>query len=125
MGSWPGDTWPLVVNMKPHTIILTYLTLLTSLSYAQTQSGVDSLLIALEDAKTSKTITIQAEAKKIISYGDKVLTFLANRFTDTTPTTIYSDCQDVTLTKGEIAIILADRIEQMPYYLLTTFKTAH
>lgn len=105
--------------MKRPVIILFTLTLLTALSYGQTQSHIDSLLTSLYDIKKSKDISTQKEAKQIIEYGDKVLSFLTNRFADTTLTKINSECQELTLTKGEVAIILADRIEIMPYALLT------
>ncbi|MXV50071.1 hypothetical protein GS399_03735 [Pedobacter sp. HMF7647] len=105
--------------MKRPAIILIYLTLLTSLSFGQSQSQVDSLLTALYDTKKSKDISTQKEATQIISFGDKVLPLLTKLFSDNTPTEINSECQGLKLTKGEVAIILADRIEIMPYALLT------
>ena len=40
-------------------------------------------------------------------------------FTDRTPTKLIPDCIGRYLNKGEIAIILADRIEGMPYAKVT------
>lgn len=108
--------------MKRPLVILVYLTFLTGLSYGQTQSHIDSLLKALYDTKKSKDLSTRQEAKQIISYGDKVLPFLTQRFNDRTFTQINSECQQLTLTRGEVAIILADRIEIMPYALLTDIQ---
>ncbi|MFX1621386.1 hypothetical protein JZ972_11070, partial [Riemerella anatipestifer] len=43
----------------------------------------------------------------------------ADFFTNSTLTNVKSECQKRNLTKGEIAIIIADQIEKMPYALLT------
>lgn len=95
---------------------------MTSLSYGQTQFKIDSLLTALYDIENSKELSKRPEGKLIISYGDKVLPMLTAYFTDTTLTEIKSDCQSLNLTKGEVAIILADRIEFMPYAKLTNIQ---
>ena len=51
-----------------------------------------------------------------------MLSSLVSYFADTTLTNIKSDCQDSYLKKGEVAIIIADRIEMMPYAQLTGFQ---
>lgn len=108
--------------MKLHSKILIFLTLLASLSYGQTKFKIDSLLTAICDTKKSKDLSLREEAKQLINYGDKVLPYLVNWFTDTTKTEIKSDCQNLTLTKGDVAIIIADRIEVMPYAQLTNIQ---
>ena len=74
-----------------------------------------------EIAKTdnSKEISKTEQAQKIIQYGNKILPILADFFTDRTITNVKSECIERNLTKGEIAIIMADRIEIMPYFELT------
>ena len=88
-------------------------------SIGQTATEIDSLISILAKATDSRDIAKKPEAKRILDYGDNVLPLLATYFTDTTITMVNSDCQKVFLNKGEIAIILADRIEIMPYATLT------
>jgi hypothetical protein len=99
--------------------ISTILTLSINFSVGQTRQSIDSLLSPLYDMKNSKNLSKKTQAKQIINYGHKVLPILATFFTDTTQTKIKSDCQNIYLTKGEVAIILSDRIEMMPYATLT------
>ena len=105
--------------MKKAVIIAILLSLSFSLSYSQSKLKLDSLLIPLLEIDNSKDIATTPQAKQIIQYGDKMLPILAVYFSDTTHTKIKSECQNVYLTKGEVAIILADRIELMPYATLT------
>ena len=58
--------------------------------------------------------------EKIKEFGEKSLIVLAEFFTDSTLTKVKSDCHNRNLTKGEIAIIIADRIEGIPYF--TVFR---
>ena len=86
---------------------------------AQTVSEIDSLLNGIAETENSKEITKTEQADKIIAFGEKSLIILSEFFTDSTLTNVKSDCQERRLTKGEIAIIMADRIEGMPYAQLT------
>lgn len=79
----------------------------------------DSLLLPLYNINNSKNISKTRQGKKIIRYGKKVLPALSQYFTDTALTKIKSDCHNFYLNKGEVAIILADKIEGMPYMYLT------
>ena len=88
-------------------------------SIGQTATEIDRLISILAKTTDSRDITKKPEARRILDYGDNVLPLLATFFTDTTITMANSDCQKVFLNKGEIAIILADRIEIMPYATLT------
>lgn len=105
--------------MTRSATITTVLVLLLNCAAAQSTTVVDSLLFNIYSLHNSKNIASSQPAKKIIALGNKVLPVLAAHFTDTTQTRIKSDCQDIYLTKGEVAIILADRIELMPYAKLT------
>jgi len=102
-------------------IVLLFLTILLNLnlSFSQTESEINSLLNGISETENSKEITKTEQAKKIIAFGENSLTTLAEFFTDTTLTKVKSECQERNLTKGEIAIIMADRIEGMPYFTVT------
>ncbi len=105
--------------MKKIRLILIISILNLTLGFAQTESEIDLLLNGIAKTGNSKKITETEQAEKIIGYGEKSLPILAEFFTDSTLTNVKSDCQKRNLTKGEIAIIIADRIEIMPYGLLT------
>jgi len=105
--------------MTKRITIFLLLPLLFDKSFSQSKKEIDSLLSAVSEIENSKYITSSPAAIKIIVYGDKVLPLLASCFQDTIRTHIKSDCQGVLLNKGEAAIIIADRIEQMPYAILT------
>jgi hypothetical protein len=110
-----------IINQKmaKSIIILLILTFsLYSLS-AQSKHEVDSLLNEIGKIDNLKDITKNLSAVKLISYDNKILKLLASCFRDTSLTGIKSDCHGVILKRGEIAIIIADKIEMMPYALLT------
>lgn len=80
----------------------------------------DSLLLSIYDGvSNSKYISRTKQAKQIISFGRSVLPALSMYFSDTTQTKIRSECQNFNLNRGEVAIVLADRIERMPYFYVT------
>ncbi|MCW0493585.1 hypothetical protein OKE73_10695, partial [Riemerella anatipestifer] len=106
-------------SMKKICLILIILVLNQTLSFAQTKSEIDLLLNGIAKTGDSKKIRKTEQAQKIISYGEKSLPILADFFTNSTLTNVKSECQKRNLTKGEIAIIIADQIEKMPYALLT------
>jgi hypothetical protein len=80
---------------------------------------IDRLISAISLIDSSQKIIETEEAAQIIKMGEDGLIILSDFFADTTITNIKSKCQNRKLVKGEIAIILADRIELMPYYYLT------
>ena len=88
-------------------------------NWAQTAFEIDSLINEISKADSSKELTKLKPAQLIIALGKSALPLLAEIFTDTTLTSVTSVCQHRALTKGEISIIMADRIESMPYYRLT------
>jgi hypothetical protein len=105
--------------MKKIKLILIILILNINLGFAQTNSDIDLLLNGIVEIENSKQITKTEQAERIIYFGEKALPILAEFFTNSTLTKIKSECQGRNLTKGEIAIILADKIEMMPYAKLT------
>ncbi|WP_299275096.1 hypothetical protein [uncultured Psychroserpens sp.] len=108
--------------MKQLGLILLTLLLNHNLTFSQTKSEIDSLLNAITKTETSKDIIKTVQAKRIINFGEKSLLTLSGFFTDSTRTQVKSECHNRNITKGEIAIILADRIEVMPYYTVTQIQ---
>ena len=104
--------------MKKLFVILVFFSFNTYLIFAQNKNEFSKLLYEISIENSIDIITSN-EAKKIISHTEKSLPILADLFMDTTKTNIKSDCLKRFLTRGEIAIIIADRIERMPYFKLT------
>lgn len=104
--------------MKKIFLIFTFIILNLSLFSAQTKEEFNKLINEISVDNSINIITTK-ESKQIISYGEKSLTLLAEFFTDETLTNVKSDCLERNLTKGEIAIILADGMQRMPYARLT------
>lgn len=101
-------------------IIFTLLATLTfNIGFAQMKNDIAALLAAACKVKNSKDITAGKGAKILIAEGSSVLPALSLFFSDTTLTEVNSGCQGRILNKGEIAMIIADRIEMMPYSTLT------
>jgi len=105
--------------MKKTVLIVFTIVLSPNLSFSQTKSEIDALLNGISETENSIGITKTEQAHKIIAFGEKALTTLAEFFTDSTLTKVRSECQKRNLTKGEIAIIMADHIEGMPYFTIT------
>lgn len=106
--------------MKKRTIILIQALILSfNLSFAQSKTEIDSLLEVIGKTKQSKFIAGTSETKQIMTYKETVLPILADFFTDSTLVNTNSICNNRFLTKGELAIIITDRIESMPYFTLT------
>ena len=109
----------LPASMKNIRIIILISVLNLNLGLAQTESEIGSLLNGIAETENSVEITKTKQAEKIIAFGEKYLPILSEFFTDSTLTKVKSECQKRNLTKGEIAIIMANRIEIMPYGRLT------
>ena len=90
-----------------------------NLAFSQSTIEIDSLLNRIAEIESSKDIIKTDQALKIISYGKKSLPILSGYFADTTQTKLYSECNNRTLKRGEIAIIMADAIQRMPYLRIT------
>jgi hypothetical protein len=86
---------------------------------SQTKLAVDELINEIVNIENSALLTQTISARKIKAYGENVLPLLADIFTDSTKTKVRSYCHSRKLTKGEVAIILADFVKHMPYALLT------
>ena len=93
--------------------------LISTFGFSQSKSDIESLLDGISKIENSKEITKTEQAEKLIEYGWRILPTLAEFFTDDTQTEVISECVERKLLKGEIAIIMADRIEMMPYFPLT------
>lgn len=93
-----------------------------SLVFSQTKSEIEALIIAIAKTENSKEIIKTGEIKNIFLYGKKALPILSGFFTDREITNVYSDCAKRKLSKGEVAIIIADHIQRMPYFQLTGFQ---
>jgi len=100
-----------------------YLLLIILLSFnfgfSQTKSEINLLLNTISKTENSINLINLKESQIILDYEDRVLLILSGFYLDSTLTNVKSTCHNRNLTKGEIAIILADHIKQMPYALLT------
>jgi len=105
--------------MKKIRLTLIIVVLISSFGFSQSKSEIENLLDGISKIENSKKITKTEQAKKLVEYGWRILPTLAEFFTDQTMTNVKSECQDRILNKGELAIIMADRIEGMPYFTLT------
>lgn len=108
--------------MKKIGLLFLILLLNLNLSFSQTKSEIDSLLNEISEIENSKEIIKTIQAEKLIAFGEKSLLTLSIFFTDSSFTKVKSDCHNRNLTKGEIAIIIADRIERMPYFTVTRIR---
>jgi hypothetical protein len=104
------------IMRKTHLIILFFT---FNFGFSQTKTEMNLLLNEIAETKDSKEITKTEQGRKLIEYGWKLLPILAEFFTDQTETNVKSECIERNLTKGEIAIIIADQIEMMPYATVT------
>lgn len=91
-------------------------------AYCQSKSEIEDLLIEVSKVPDSKDIIKNQSALKISDYHDEALNILPDFFTDDTKTNVYSKCLKRKLTKGELAIILCDRIEIIPYFELINMR---
>jgi hypothetical protein len=87
---------------------------------AQAATTIDDVLAGLSGP--SELLTITPSVIKLLDAGEKLLPALSKKFTDNTESEVFSRCADRYLTRGELSIIIADRIEGMPYYTLTHFE---
>lgn len=105
--------------MKKFYLILIIGILISSFGFSQSKSEIGNLLDGISKIQNSKEIIKAEQTERIIEYGWRILPTLAEVFTDQTLTEIKSECHDRILKRGELAIIIADRIEVMPYFTLT------
>ncbi|WP_430426268.1 hypothetical protein [Maribacter litoralis] len=105
--------------MKKLYFILIFLVVSQNFVFSQTEMEIDSLLQKIAETENSRGILKTVQAEKIISYGESSLPILSDFFTDSTETKVFSECQARNLSKGELAIIMADGIDRMPYMRIT------
>lgn len=106
-------------EMNRYSLVLLFCIFNLSAFQAQTCQEVNTLLTAISQVENSKEISQSEAGQKLIACGEGALRVLPDFFNDPTPTEVYSDCQNRNLTKGEVAIIMADRLDRMPYGTLT------
>uniref|UniRef100_UPI00404AF656 hypothetical protein n=1 Tax=Flavobacterium sp. TaxID=239 RepID=UPI00404AF656 len=105
--------------MKKIHLTLIFGFLISSFGFSQSKSDIENLLDEIYKIENSTEITKIKQTEKLIEYCWSILPTLAEFFTDKTLTNVKSECNDRILNKGEIAIIIADRIEGMPYARIT------
>ena len=105
--------------MKKNYLTLIIGILIWNIGFSQSKSDIENLLDEISKVEDSKEISKTEQAKKLMKYGWRILPTLAEFFTDQTLTNIESGCNNRNLKKGEVAIIMADRIEGMPYARVT------
>ncbi|WP_430909597.1 hypothetical protein [Maribacter sp. 2-571] len=73
----------------------------------------------MPDSVGTGTFYMTSQTQKIIAYGESALPILVNLFTNNDASNNRFRCERSFLTKGEIAIIIADLIEPIPYTKVT------
>ena len=102
--------------MKPF-LALVFLTAFSLTTLAQTKSDIERFLSNLSGQ--SEDLTKDYSVIKMLDNGEKLLPALSKQFMDSTVSMVFSKCMGRYLTRGEVAMVLADRIETMPYFTLT------
>ncbi|WP_300663396.1 hypothetical protein [Fluviicola sp.] len=74
----------------------------------------ESLALISKEITNSDDIESCNNGKKLINSGTEILPYLANTFSDSTKTPVFSKINNRTLTIGEIAIIIASEIKPIP-----------
>ena len=110
------------IIMRKTFLTLLFTVLISSSGFSQSKSEIENLLDGISKTENSKELTNTEQAEKLVEYGWRILPTLAEFFTDQTLTSTKSECHDRILNKGEIAIIMADRIEGMPYARVTEIQ---
>ena len=102
--------------MKKNLVIL-FLTLVSFNSYSQTNEEIEHLLneILLVEGNYDDLIESK-QANLLVSYGKDILPKLVFFFTSTEISKLKLNCFKSNLTKGEIAIIIAEKIESIPKF---------
>lgn len=90
----------------------------STIAFSQTKSEIEDLLIEVCKVSDSKDIIKNEAASRISDYQEEALEILPDFFMDDSKTEVYSKCLKRKLSRGEVAIILCDRIEIMPYFQL-------
>lgn len=87
-------------------------------TFSQSKGEIENLLADVCKIPDSRSIIKSESVSEISDYQEEALSILPEFFTDDSKTEVYSKCLKRKLTKGEVAIILCDRIEIMPYFQL-------
>ena len=113
----------LSTNFYKRTLTLSIVLILyANLVCGQSKSEIEDLLMDVSTVSDSKDIIKNQSALKISDYQEEALNILTDFFTDDTKINVYSKCLKRKLSKGELAIILCDRIEIIPYFELINMQ---
>lgn len=113
----------LSINFYKRALTLSIVLILyTNFVFGQSKSEVEDLLMDVSKVSDSKDIIKNESAMRISDYQEEALNILTDFFTDDTKTNVYSKCLKRKLSKGELAIILCDRIEIIPYFELINMQ---
>ena len=113
----------LSTNFYKRTLTLSIVLILyANLVCGQSKTEIEDLLMDVSEVSDSKDIIKNQSAMKISDYQEEALNILTDFFTDDTKTNVYSKCLKRKLSKGELAIILCDRIEIIPYFELINMQ---
>lgn len=74
----------------------------------------NSLLSLSKEIAVSDSIGLSKSGRKLINSGTEILRVLQLSFTDSTITKVYSNPNHRYLSKGELAILVADKIKSIP-----------
>lgn len=99
------------------TLIILFISF-SGLVFGQSKNEIENLLMDVCKVSDSRDIIKNESALKISDYQEDALNVLTDFFTDDSKTEVYSKCLKRKLNRGEVAIILCDRIEIMPYFEL-------
>lgn len=89
----------------------------SNLVFGQSKKEIENLLIDVCNVSDSRDIIRNKSTMQISDYQES-LNILPDFFTDDSKTEVYSKCLKRNLNRGEVAIILCDRIEIIPYFKL-------
>ncbi len=109
----------LLIKFYKRTLVLSIAFIsFSSIVYGQSRTQIEDLLIDVCKISDSKDIIRNESTMKISDYQEDALNILTDFFTDNSKTEVYSKCLKRRLNRGEVAIILCDRIEIIPYFEL-------
>lgn len=110
------------VHNKIFTLCILFL-LFSNSVLGQSKNEIENLLNDVCKVPDSKDIIRNTSAMKIQDYQEEALNILADFFIDNSKTEVYSKCLKRKLSRGEVAIILCDRIEIIPYFELIKMQS--
>lgn len=92
--------------------------LIAQTAFAQTKEYT-TIILPADLTGTPTSVMSDPGIERLIAKGKNMLPILSKNFADTSLTGVFSTCAGRFLKQGEIAMLIADKIEGMPYLLLT------